>query len=110
MDRLIADHDNVRSALAWSLDDPIAANRRLGVRLAGAHFQFWVFHDHLPEGRRWLEQTLEADRALSPNDGVESGSPTPRIGAFGRHPRVIALNGLSNMYSLLGAWEQGRLA
>jgi len=110
MDRLVADHDNVRSALAWSLNDPVAASRRLGLSLAGAHHQFWHFQSHLPEGRRWLEQTLEADRALSPTDGAESVAPTPRIGAFGRHPRVIALNDLSTMCSILGDWERGRLA
>jgi tetratricopeptide (TPR) repeat protein len=111
IDRLVADHDNVRSALAWSLSDPIAASRRLGLILAGANYQFWFFHGHQSEGRHWLDQALEADdRSPSPTDAAEAVPPTPRIGAFGRHPRVIALSCFANLCSNLSDWERGQQA
>jgi predicted ATPase/DNA-binding CsgD family transcriptional regulator len=68
------EHDNFRTALAWSLaetepGDPAAAERiRLGLRLAGALGWFWYLHSHLEEGRRWLGGVLAAaePRATAP--------------------------------------------
>jgi predicted ATPase len=56
--RLVQEHDNLRAALTWSL----AADRRLGLRLAGALGYFWLIQSHFSEGRRWLQLLLE-DRA-----------------------------------------------
>jgi len=55
LDRLEDEHDNLREALAWFLenDSPTAA------RLAAAIRGFWTYHSHLTEGRRWLEAVLE---------------------------------------------------
>jgi predicted ATPase/DNA-binding SARP family transcriptional activator/DNA-binding CsgD family transcriptional regulator len=55
MDRLEAEHDNLRVALAWSLDRPEA---ELSLRLAAALRWFWYARGYLSEGRRWLEETL----------------------------------------------------
>ncbi|MEA2509246.1 MAG: hypothetical protein QOG21_1328 [Actinomycetota bacterium] len=53
--RLVLEHDNLRTALRWAstLEDP-----ELGVRLAGALWQFWRAEGHYSEGRAWIEEAL----------------------------------------------------
>ena len=71
LDRLESEHDNFRTALSWALEEnQIDLAARLGTSL----YWFWLLHDHLSEGRQWLEQTIELTRhntqkeTKSPND------------------------------------------
>ncbi len=78
VDRLEAEHDNMRAALAWSLETPPAEVARdgdrsaTGVRLVQALAPFWYQHGHAIEGRRWLERAI----ALAPDD---AGAPLARL-------------------------------
>jgi predicted ATPase/TolB-like protein/Tfp pilus assembly protein PilF/predicted Ser/Thr protein kinase len=55
LDRLEEEHDNLRGAMQWSLNnDP-----SLAVRLAASLRNFWLLHSHLGEGYRWLKAALE---------------------------------------------------
>jgi predicted ATPase/DNA-binding SARP family transcriptional activator len=83
LDRLEAEHDNLRAALAWSLE---ASDATLGLRLAVLVW-FWWLRGHLREGRRWLEAVLAASREVR----------TPL--------RVRALNGLGLLMYWLGDTE-----
>jgi non-specific serine/threonine protein kinase len=56
LDRLEAEHDNLRAALEYSEADPSHAGK--GLRLATALYWFWHVHGHWSEGRRWLEATV----------------------------------------------------
>jgi predicted ATPase len=84
LDRLEAEHDNLRAALAFGLE---AGDAALGLRFVGILAWFWWLHGHLREGRRWLEAVLAASRDVK-----------TRL-------RVRALNGLGLILYWLGEIE-----
>jgi len=64
LDRLEAEHDNLRAAMAWSLDIPAdpadnGGRAAIGLRLVQALAYFWYRHGHAVEGRRWLERAID---------------------------------------------------
>ncbi|HEX6349542.1 MAG TPA: AAA family ATPase [Candidatus Dormibacteraeota bacterium] len=54
LDRLEADHDNLRAALRWAT----AADPVLALRLASALYDFWYLRGYVIEGREYLERLL----------------------------------------------------
>jgi predicted ATPase len=62
LEQLEAEHDNMRAALAWLLEQEEA---NLALRLEGALWRFWYVHTHLTEGRRWLEEALAKNGRVS---------------------------------------------
>jgi predicted ATPase/DNA-binding SARP family transcriptional activator/DNA-binding CsgD family transcriptional regulator len=71
LERLEAEHDNMRSALSWALG---GADVELGLRLVGALWLFWDARGHYEEGRKWCEGALEkGKRAVAPRAKVLAG-------------------------------------
>ena len=54
LDRIQPEHDNIRAALAWSLEEAV----ELALRLASALRLFWEVRGHFSEGGRWLDEAL----------------------------------------------------
>ncbi len=94
--RLEAEHDNLRSSLAW--EEQSAAGAEAGLRLAGSLWRFWFVRGHLSEGRQWLGRALARTKpgAAGP-DGASGGEATATRGK--------ALNGAGNL-----AWSQSDYA
>jgi len=60
LERLHAEHDNLRAALQWALErGAVETALRLSVGLC----HFWWMRGHLSEGRRWLHAALMASSA-----------------------------------------------
>jgi predicted ATPase/DNA-binding CsgD family transcriptional regulator len=85
VERLDAEHDNLRAAARWFGADPTRAHD--GLRLAAALWDFWQVRGYLGEAARWLESALEADPRSSP-------------------ARARALDGLGVMTALRGDTER----
>jgi predicted ATPase/DNA-binding SARP family transcriptional activator len=85
LDRLEAEYDNLREALAYLRAD--TAGVEMGLRLTGCLWRFWYMRGHVSEGRQYLAEILARDTG---------GVPTA--------PRARALGGAGTL-----AWSQGDL-
>ncbi len=80
LDRLEAEHDNLRGALEWCLGEKGAegqearreaskeAKVEAGLRLSGALGSFWIGHGYYSLGWRWLSRALELTAELPEAD------------------------------------------
>jgi predicted ATPase/DNA-binding CsgD family transcriptional regulator len=72
LERLEREHDNLRAALEWLLEQAeiredgqhMESGKEMALRMAGALRRFWMMHGHYSEGRNFLE------RALAGSEGV----------------------------------------
>jgi hypothetical protein len=62
LQRLDADHDNLRAALEWSHRETADAN--VGLQLTGTLWWFWFMQSRMSEGRIWLEQFAVLPQAM----------------------------------------------
>jgi len=86
LDCLETEHDNLRGALDWCMNESESAEE--GLRLAGALWRFWSVRGYWSEGQMWLAKALS------------------REGAAGRtKARSDALNGAGNLASGQGDYS-----
>ncbi len=62
LERLEREHDNLRAALHWLLEQHEQEN---ALRLSAALWWFWSIHGYLSEGRQWLERALQGSESVS---------------------------------------------
>lgn len=63
IDRVEAEHDNLRGALRWCVDGGDAVR---AIRLGAALARFWLVRRHLSDGRVWLDEVLALDAGAVP--------------------------------------------
>src|SRR5688500_4125093 len=61
---LMAEHDNLRTASAWSVAD--ASRAELGLRFVGAMFWFWYAVGQFREARQLVDRALALDAPVEP--------------------------------------------
>jgi predicted ATPase/DNA-binding SARP family transcriptional activator len=59
LELLDAEHDNLRAALGWSIDN---GEVDLAMRLVGALGWYWFMRGHWKEARRWLNKALDISK------------------------------------------------
>ena len=65
LERLEREHDNLRAALHWSLEQRKAGHSmELALRLGGALEPLWILHGYYNEGRTFLEHALVASQSV----------------------------------------------
>ena len=62
LDRLEADHDNLRAVMRWCIEH---RNAEMGLRLASALWSFWYVRGHVTEGRTLLARLLTCPEAAA---------------------------------------------
>ncbi|HYQ83057.1 MAG TPA: tetratricopeptide repeat protein, partial [Rubrobacter sp.] len=65
--RLESEHDNLRAALGWAVQD---RELETAAQLAIAMWWFWIERGYLSDGRRWMETILAVDGAEGPSRGT----------------------------------------
>jgi len=63
LERLEAEHDNMKAALSWASE---RKEVEVALRLGGALWLFWLARGYDSEGRRWLAEALAMDGRGSP--------------------------------------------
>jgi non-specific serine/threonine protein kinase len=93
LERLETELGNLRAALRWLID---RQRKTEALRFAAGLENFWLVHDHLSEGQRWLEEALslnvEIDRRSEAEARRALASLMLRLGDYvraGLHYRTI---------------------
>jgi len=77
LERLEREHDNLRAALRWLLEQEGAGQHEMALRLGSALNGFWYLRGHNSEGRTYLEQ------ALVGGEGVAASARAKALFALG---------------------------
>jgi predicted ATPase/DNA-binding CsgD family transcriptional regulator len=94
-DRLEQEHDNLRTALSWAVEQErggeAGQRKETALRLTGALIRYWAVRGPLSEGLAWLERELAATSSV----------PAPA--------RIRALSGASWLAFFLGDGERAEV-
>jgi predicted ATPase/class 3 adenylate cyclase len=97
LDALEAEHDNLRTALSWSINEPGGGGTAL--ELASGLWRFWEIRGYMSEGRQWLERVLaatESDASVLRADvltaaGVLAAAQADHAAAVRYHEQSLAI-------------------
>jgi len=81
LDRLAAEHDNLRAAMEWATT---GHDTEAGLRIAGAVWRFWFIRGHFVEGRKWLETLLRGSEHVPPAIRAKALQGAGSLAVFGQ--------------------------
>jgi predicted ATPase/DNA-binding SARP family transcriptional activator/DNA-binding CsgD family transcriptional regulator len=92
LEKLKAEHDNLRAALGWCLEEAAGSKERaeMGLKLAAALGRFWNTYGP-GEGRRWLERGLACSGASPTSLRAKALGEAGFIAIFQGDPRALTL-------------------
>jgi predicted ATPase/class 3 adenylate cyclase len=96
LNRVETEHDNVRTALAWSLESR-KSDRAL--KLAGALYYFWVLRGYWSESQRWLEDALALSEHEQ-NKKIAAGIYSPIRAEMAQRAKALYGAVLSNVATM----------
>ena len=97
LERLEAEYDNLRIALAWSLE---SGESDRALRLAGALYYFWLLRGYFSEGQNWLDNALAlSEREQSARVAVGE-TYTPTRAETARRAKALYAAGYFHLASL----------
>jgi predicted ATPase/DNA-binding CsgD family transcriptional regulator len=104
LERLEMEHDNLRAALGWSVNNDCAdgAMAEAGMRLAAALWWFWHLRGYWSEGIRWLTDMLALDTG---DVSVATSLTTARAKGFNGAGRLALI--MSDYASAATLLEEG---
>jgi Tetratricopeptide repeat/Anaphase-promoting complex subunit 5 len=105
LERLETEHDNMRTALAWSLESD---KRDAALRLAGALFWFWHTRGYSSEGQDWLAKALALDERERER-AAAAGENSPSRAEQARRAKALAGAGMLLAYSFTDFETAGKL-
>ncbi len=89
LQQLEMEHDNLRTALEWSVE---IGEGEFALRLAGALRQFWLVRGYYHEGRRWFEEVLKRSGSASPALRGKALAGAGYLATYqGDHPEALSL-------------------
>jgi predicted ATPase/class 3 adenylate cyclase len=96
LDRLQTEHDNLRTALGWSLESGKSDG---ALQLAGALYYFWLLRGYFSEGQKWLDDTLTlSEREQSKK--VAAGKYMPTRVEMVQHAKALYASGYFHLATL----------
>jgi len=99
-ERLETEHDNLRAALSWSLEN----EPETALRLAGTLAHFWKIRSRFLEGSRWLEAAL---RQSGRTEAATRAPVLTEAGTFAWHRGDYERSGMLHREALVLYRQQG---
>ncbi len=96
VERLEADHDNLRAVLAWSLQ----CCPEVGLRLAIAIVRFWEMGNYWTEAQQWFQRLLPFRRHVSPAIGARAVLAGNRVVFFSARSEGLLREAVSTFRTL----------
>jgi len=97
LNRVETEHDNLRAALAWSLE---SGKSDRALQLTGALGYFWQLRGYLSESQRWLEDALALSEREQREKVASGETYTPTRAEMAHRAKALSVIGPNNLATM----------